>query len=99
MNCDRNTSARPGSIESFATLTRDTTLAAIACHRLGLGLLSIFEVYDHASGASRWVQLAGSVDELFVTRRREKSAETIGNSVAVEGMEPCDSDEEFQVIA
>ncbi len=99
VNCDRNTVTRAATIEVFATVTRDTPLAAMACHRLGLGPLSVFEVYDHVSAASSWVQLTGSLNEIFVTRRREKSAGTFSDSVAAEGMEPSDGDAAFQVIA
>lgn len=97
--CNGEGSQGMGDLESFATVTPSSPLANLQCHRLGLGPLSIFEVYDHASGVSCWAQLGGSIDDLFVTRRREEKSSSAGNPVQIAGMNPSDSDAEFQVIA
>jgi molybdopterin/thiamine biosynthesis adenylyltransferase len=62
----------PATIDLCASVTPDSPLARVSCRKLGLPPLSIVEVFDRASGASVWIELAGSLDDLFVTRRRRK---------------------------
>ena len=97
--CSTDASTIAASIESCATVTPDSPLARASSRQLGLVPLSIVEVFDHASGKSHWVQLGGSLDDLFVTRRREEKKAATCDTVESEGMDPINSDDTFQVIA
>ena len=96
--CSVDNPTGASSIESYATVTPESPLARASCRRLGLPPLSIVEVFDHVSGTSRWVQLGGSLDELFVTRRREEKTTLQCNPSEDEGMNSIESDDDFRVV-
>lgn len=96
--CSTDKPTGNSSIESYASVTPESPLARACCRRLGLSPLSIVEVFDHASGMSRWVQLGGSIDDLFVTRRREEKSTVDCNPVEDKGMDSIESDDDFRVV-
>lgn len=57
-----------------STVAGDDPLAQRRCRALGLPPAAIFEVEDRATGAMHVVSLAGGLDDLFETRRRESNA-------------------------
>lgn len=99
VKCGEVASENPGSIEWATTVKPDSPLASLACQRLGLAALSIFEVFDHASNSSHWVQLAGCLDDLYVTRCRVENGASPRNREQHEVMDPIAGEDEFRVIA
>jgi hypothetical protein len=57
------------------SVTASDALARRACRKLGLPPLAVVEVRDRKSGASKWVRLAGSLEDLYVTRSRASETE------------------------
>jgi molybdopterin/thiamine biosynthesis adenylyltransferase len=57
-----------------STVAGDDPLAQRRCRTLGLPPAAIFEVEDRATGAMHVVSLAGGLDDLFETRRRDRNA-------------------------
>jgi len=97
--CSIDTPSNRSSIETCSTIVPGSALTRASCRHVGLPPLSIVEVFDHASGASRWVQLGGSIDELFVTRRRKERTMVHCDPVESKGMDSIESDDDFRVIA
>lgn len=59
-----------GAVVATTVAPRDP-IAQRTCRTIGLPPAAIFEFADGASGATHAFQLAGSVDDLFITKRRE----------------------------
>jgi hypothetical protein len=85
------------TIEQCSAVTRESPLARASLRKLGLAPRAVVEVFDGATRSSSWVQLAGSLDDLFVTRRREVRERTC-NADAEPGMNQTNTEEDFRVL-
>lgn len=68
--CVAEVAETAGTTQVVSTVRREDSWARLACRMLGLPAGAIFEIEDEASDECFAVQLLGSVDDLFVTKRR-----------------------------
>lgn len=93
--CPPTGAESPATIEVEGSVTPGSTLSRIPCRKLGLLPLSVLEVFDHATGSSTWVELSGSLDDLFVTRRGEERKR---NPREDEGMTQVEADDMLRFL-
>lgn len=96
--CAPRANSMPGDREVYESVSRNTPLARMQCHRVGLASRSIVEVYDRASQLSHWIQLDGTLDDLYITRTRKKERLMEGYPSAIDVMEQCETEESFRIL-
>jgi molybdopterin/thiamine biosynthesis adenylyltransferase len=72
--CPKVAQLHGAGVLSQSTVTPDDELAARPCRALGIAPGAIVLVEDLRSGTSRAVRVAGSPDDLFLSRRRESAS-------------------------
>jgi hypothetical protein len=96
--CEPSEQSTPAKAEVHDRICRNAELSRLSCQRLGLASRSIVELYDRDTQIPYWVQLGGSLDDLFVTRTRTEEVDKTRYPAAQEAMDQNETEETFRIL-